>query len=72
MQRNLKICILQQFDQMNNIRQDLYVTLLFGVGKHTHRYLIGRPAEMRSLKDIDADAKELLEWFLHEDSIGVD
>jgi len=53
------------------MRQDLYVTLV-GLRENTHKYLIGRPAEKSSLKGLDVDAKELLEWFVHEDSIGVD
>jgi hypothetical protein len=42
------------------------------VGENTHKYLIGRPAEKRSLKGLEVDAKELLEWFVHEDCVGVD
>jgi hypothetical protein len=53
------------------MRQDLYVTLVSGAEKH-NKYLIARPAEKRSLKGLEVDAKELLEWFLHGDSIGVD
>jgi hypothetical protein len=45
---------------------------LWAVWENTHRYLIGRPAEKRSFKVLDVDAKELLEWFLHGNNVGVD
>ena len=39
---------------------------------NTQKYLIGRPAEKRSLKVLEVDAKRLLERFLHGDSVGAE
>ena len=59
-QRNLKICILQQFDLMNQYATGFICKTSVWCGENTYNYLIGIPAEKRSLKGIDADGKELL------------